>query len=456
MPELDDETRERLFKGFGQNPLSQLLHDRAGIRGPIKGSPDEFCRVLCRLTRGELNKPNETVSYECVAKGNRDILKFSSGSLFKVVKALGGISGSLIVVTPYQPSMDDLLDSREMPLSTLVATKLRVQDAFARALKEFREEERRQTQEKAAEERRISRESRIDVVLSSIEQAASGQTITIRGRQNIDALLQLGFTPGLVDNPDNWVDAEDFPGMRYRHARSGIEVLLTAREKLQPIEELNRLEFFFLVNRSDDDPAAFERVVRKFRETRKNGAAYPQNEFHDDLMALVRYPEELKGRTEEDLGLVADEVEQVIDRRQELDKGILPYEAVFTKDTPAIVAAIVKNRTPATEIRKALDYFEYTGMIDSQYKAVLQKQIKAAMSPGLTTVTGVGDLLYDKRVKEIVAIVLKKIPRQHLTASTVTLALTPFVSELGFGKLVKIRDRVLQLKEVVRSAGATE
>ena len=79
--------------------------------------------------------------------------------------------------------------------------------------------------------------------------------------------MKLGFVPGLVDNPDNWVDAEDFPGMRYRHARSGIEILLTARERLQPIEELNRLEFFFLVNRSDDDPAAFGRMASKFRET---------------------------------------------------------------------------------------------------------------------------------------------------------------------------------------------
>ena len=159
--------------------------------------------------------------------------------------------------------------------------------------------------------------------------------------------------------------------MRYRHARSGIEILLTARERFQPIEELNRLEFFFLVNRSDDDPAAFGKMDRKFRGNKEDGTPYSMKEFHDDLMVLVKYPEELKGRTEEDLGLVADEVELVIDRRQELDKGILPYEAVFNKDTQAIIDYILKNRIPVGEIRKALDYFEYTGMIDPQYKAAL-------------------------------------------------------------------------------------
>lgn len=448
--EMDDEIREKLYKGFGQNPLAQLLKDRAGIRGAISGTPEQFSQVLCELTKGELNKPNEAVTYEIIAKGNRDVLKFSNGTRFKVVKALGGITGSLIVVTPFTPSMDDLRECREMPLAHLVFDRLRIRDAYTPVADEYKREERRLALDKASEERRISRESRIEAVLSGIERAGSGQTIMVRGRQNIDALVKLGFAPGLVDNPDNWIDAEDFPGMRYRHPRSGTVMLLTAREKIQPIEELNRLEFFFLVSRSDDDPGTFERMIRKFRETNKDGAAYSLNEFHQDLLALVKYPEELKGRTEEDLGLVADEVEQVIDRRHELDKGILPYEAVFSRDTKTIISYILKNRTPAGEIRKALGYFEYTGMIDAAYKTELDRQIKAAVAPGTTTAMGLGDLLYDKRAKEIVTEVLKKIPRERFTASTVTLALTPYLRELGFGKLVKIRDRVLQLKEIVR------
>jgi hypothetical protein len=172
-------------------------------------------------------------------------------------------------------------------------------------------------------------------------------------------------------------------------------------------------------------------------------------EFHGDLLALVKYPEELKGRTEEDLGLMADEVEHVIDQRQELDKGILPYEAVFSKDTKAIIDYIRTNRTPAREIRKALDYFEYTGMIDAQYKAALHQQITAATADRTVAAPGPDALLNEKRVKEIVAEVLQKIPKEQLTARTITIALSPYVSELGFGRLVKIRERILQLKAMV-------
>jgi U3 small nucleolar ribonucleoprotein component len=237
--------------------------------------------------------------------------------------------------------------------------------------------------------------------------------------------------------------------LRYRHARSGIEVLLTGRERFRPIEELNRLEFTFLVNRSDDDPTAFKKMAQKFRESRRDGAPYSVQDFHGDLIALVKYPEELKGRTEADLGLMADEVEHVIDRRQELDKGILPYEAVFGKDTEAIIDYIRKNRTPEREIRKALDYFEYTGMIDPQYKTLLQQRISAATAERPRATSGPDDMLYDKRVKEIVAEVLQKIPKERLTSLTITIALTPYINELGFSRLVKIRERILQLKEMM-------
>jgi hypothetical protein len=163
----------------------------------------------------------------------------------------------------------------------------------------------------------------------------------------------------------------------------------------------------------------------------------------------VKYPEELKGRTEEDLGIMADEVEHVIDRRQELDKGILPYEDIFRKDTAAIIAHIQKNKIPAREIRKALDYFEYTGMITPQYKESLHQQITAVTAERPAAQSDRDDLLYDKRVKEIVTEVLQKIPKERLTSLTVTVALTPYVNELGFGRLVKIRERILQLKEMV-------
>lgn len=447
--ELYEQVRRNLFGGHNQNALVQLVQDRAAIRGPIQGTPEEFSQVLYELTGGELNGRNETVSYEAVARGSKDILKFRDGSLFRVVRAKSPIAGALIVVTPHLQSMDDLLEARELPFARLVSETLMIRDEFKRVADEYRRVELSLAADKASAEIRAARESRLETIVEAIEKARSGGKVLVRGQQNIDALVELGFVPCLVDNPDNWVDAEDVPGLRYRHGRSGIEVLLTGRERFRPIEELNRLEFIFLVHRSDDDPAAFGRMQKKFRGGRRDGAPYSLKEFHADLLALVKYPEELKGRTEEDLGLMADEVELVIDRRQELDKGILPYEAVFNRDTAAIIDHIRRNRTPAREIRKAFDYFEYTGMIDQQYKAALYRQLAAATAERAVAAPADDDVLYDKRVKEIVAEVLRKIPKERLTPRSVTIALTPYVSELGFGRLVKIRERILQLKEMV-------
>lgn len=444
--ELFEIVRRNLFGGHNKNGLAGLLTDRALICGPIQGTPEEFSQVLYELAGGDLKKRNETVSYEAVAKGKKDILKFRDGSLFRVVKTKNELGWVIVVVTPHLPSMDDLLESREMPLDRLVSGALMIQTAYQRVADEYRRVELTQAEDRAGAERRMAHESRIETIVETIEKAKSGETIIVRGQQNIDALFNIGFVPGLVDNPDNWIDAEDFPGLRYCHARSGTEVLLTGRERFRPIEEMSRLEFTFLVNRSDDDPAAFGSMARKFQACRSDGSPYSPQEFQAALIALVKYPEELKGRTAEDLGLMADEVEHVIDRRQELDKEILPYEAVFSKDTPRIIEHIRKNRTPALEIRKALDYFEYTGMITPQYKEALHLQIAATAAERTDAAPGRDPLLYDKRVKEIVAEVLKKIPKEKLTSRTITLSLAPYVSELGFVRLIKIRERILQLK----------
>lgn len=447
--ELYDRVRRNLFGDGHQNALVQLLRDRSAIKGPIQGTPEEFSQILYELTQGELDTRNEAVSYEAVAKGNKSILKFGDGSLFRVVKAKSQLGGALIVVTPHTPSIDDLLEARTMPLARLVSETLMIPDAYKRVAEEYKRGEVKRVAKRAVAEHKMARESRLETIVESIEKAKSGETIMVRGQQNIVALVNLGFVPGLLDNPDNWIDAEDFPGMRYSHAKSGNEVLLTGRERFRPIEELNRLEFIFLVNRSDDGPTAFKTMIRKFRGSKRDGTPYSLQEFQVDLITLVKYPEELKGRTEEDLGLMADEVEHVIDQRQVLDKGILPYEAVFKKDTATIIASIRKNGTPGREIRKALDYFEYTGMIDPQYKADLYRQITDATRERTGAAPDSDDMLHDKRVKEIVAEVLKKIPRERLTPLSITIALSPYVNELGFGRLVKIRDRILQLKEMV-------
>jgi hypothetical protein len=448
--------RTRLFGGHKQNPFLSLLKKSVEIRGPIQGLPEEFSQILYELTRGELDKKNGKIVCEIAANGKKNLLKLADGSRFRVVKTRGELAQPLIIVTPDATSGEDLQGLREAPLSYLVYESLKIQDTFTRVAWEYRDEERRIASEKAAEERRILRESSFEMALSTIEKSKSGETIMIRGMQNIDALVDSGFVPCQVDNPDNWIDGEEFPGMRYSHAKSGIELLLTAREKLRPIEELNKLELYFLVNRSDDDPVSFEKTLKKFRKTKKDGQPYLMKEFRDDLIALVKYPEELKGRAEEDLGLIANEVGHVIDRRRELDEGILSYEAVFNRDTQAIIAHILKNKTPPMEIRKALDYFEYTGMIDASYKAALHQRIKAATSPAGEDAALRGDaLLYDKRVKEIVTEVLRKIPKEKLTSKAVTIALAPYVNELGFGKLIKIRERILQLKEVLYRQNVT-
>lgn len=451
-----EQVRRTLFGGHHQNAFLQLIQGRASVRGPLQGTPEEFSQILYELTGGDVRTRGGSVAYEAIEKGKKDILKFRDGSLFRVVKAKGQISGFVIVITPHEPSMDDLLEARELPLAHLVNNVLLIHDAYKRVADEYRRVELRNAADKAAAEIRMARESTFDAVRERIESAKSGDTIMVRGMQNVEELIKAGFVPCLVDNPDTWIDAEDFPGLRYRHGRSGIEVLLIGRERFRPVEELSRLEFHFLVYRSDDAPTAFGRMARKFRETRPDGSAYTLQMLRDDLVALVKYPEELKGRTEEDLGLMADEVEHVIDQRQELDKGILPYEAVFRRDTQAIIDSIRANGTPAPEIRKALDYFEYTGMIDAQYKAALNEQIAAATAVRAAGTPAHGGLLYDKRIKEIVAEVLRKIPRERLTPLTITIALTPYVSELGFSRLVKIRERILQLKGMVHEQNEQE
>lgn len=450
-PEQYERLRARIYGGHNPNPFAPVLKNRTGIRGPVQGTDGEFSQILYELTRGELNKRNEQVAYEVIANGKKNLLKFPDGSLFSVVKTRSRVGQTLIIITPYTPSKDDLFNSREMPLAHLVFDDLRIHEVYKQVSGEYKREERRLEAEKAAEERRISRESSLEATLRTIEKAKSGETIMIRGLHNIDALVKFGFVPSLVNNPHNWVDAEDVPGLRYRHAKSGTEVLLTAREKFRPIEELNRIELYFLANRSDDDPASFQKMQVKYRGTNEDGSLYSMNEFHDDLIAMAKYPEELKCRTEEDLVLMADEVEQVIDRRHDTDKGILPLEAVFNRNTQGIIDHILKNKTPAGEIRRALDYFVYTGMIDSRYKAALDQQIKSRCAGGIDAAGSGGDLLYDKRVKEIVTAVLKTLSPEKLTSKAITLAIAPYVSELGFAKLVKIRERILQLRELVHN-----
>jgi len=63
--------RTILFGGHHQNPFMPLITDRAGIRGTIQGTPEEFSQILHELTRGELNKKNDTVPMRPLETGTR-------------------------------------------------------------------------------------------------------------------------------------------------------------------------------------------------------------------------------------------------------------------------------------------------------------------------------------------------------------------------------------------------
>jgi hypothetical protein len=159
--ELYERVRRNLFGDHHQNALVQILKDRSVIGGPIQGTPEEFSQIVYELSQGELNKRNETVSYEAIAKGNKNTLKFRYGSLFRVVKVKGQISGALIVVTPHLPPMDDLLEAWEAPLARLVSDVLMIRDSYKRVVDEYRREELKLAADKAAAEMRMARKSRL-------------------------------------------------------------------------------------------------------------------------------------------------------------------------------------------------------------------------------------------------------------------------------------------------------
>jgi len=170
------------------------------------------------------------------------------------------------------------IDGRSAPQSRttalrLVSDRLMIRDVYLRIANEYIREERRLAAEKAAAELRIARESRLDAILETIERAKSGQTIMVRGQQNIDALASLNFCSLSGGQPRFLGRCRGRPRDAVSPRAERDRGLLTARERFRPIEEMNRLEFYFLVHRSDDDPAAFERMARKYRE--RNGTERP-------------------------------------------------------------------------------------------------------------------------------------------------------------------------------------
>ncbi len=58
--------------------------------------------------------------------------------------------------------------------------------------------------------------------------------------------------------------------------------------------------------------------------------------------------------------------------------------------------------------------------------------------------------IHRKRVKEIVTMILKNI-KGEINEENITVAMLPFVGELGLDELDRMKNRILELKEVVAS-----
>ena len=222
-------------------------------------------------------------------------------------------------------------------------------------------------------------------------------------------------------------------------------------------------------------------------------------EFLRGLDVLTTYPEELKNKTEADLDVMAKAIDGVIGERSQVEEGLLPVDSLFQKDTRKVLEEVFAANKPLSEIRKTIDYFEHTGMVQPAYKDCLFELIKMELD-GFTLYEHLAnkdrdktlqfmqnlrhpetvdirkilegievkevsgnqafkDYIYNngavpaldihrKRVKEIVATVLKSIPGR-VDAENITIAMQPYIEELGLDELDRIRKRILELKEVV-------
>jgi hypothetical protein len=348
----------------------------------------------------------------------------------------------------------------------------------------------------------------VDSLLKRIDNAKSGEVIfPIRGIKSIYALIDKGFVPGICDNPELWVDAEEYSTL-YGNGRNGDEeILLIGREKLQAVTEHDRIEYKFLVAKNKDKPQEFLAKLARFNRAKPGGE--PRNwkeEFLKGLDILTKYPEELKNKTEADLDVMARAIDGVIVERSRIEEGLLPVDALFTRDTRKVLEVVFAANKPLSEIRKSLDYFEHTGMVQPAYKDSLYELIKMELDgfvlydhlankdrertlefmqklahPEAVDIRKIlegieikeiadnqtfKDYIYTngaiafsevhrKRVKEIVAMVLKSIPG-NIDAGNITIAMQPYIEELGLDELDRIKQRILVLKEVVASRQAQQ
>jgi hypothetical protein len=469
---------------------------RSGFRG-ITGSRINFCRVLCEITESTTGK-DIIYGWYALSGQKKDIIQFQDGSAYEIICEIKD------EITFQAIDQDDLRRVQKQlivhPLSVLIS-KFRLAKEYRAARDMYKHHQREERRQLEAEKRRLGKQDGIESVLRKIEEADSGDTIfPVKGVRNIKALIELGYVPGICDNPELWVDAEEFASLYYSNLKNGEELLLIGREKLQAVTDQDRIEYKFVVTKNKDKPKDFSEIISRFN--RKRPGDPPRNweeEFFKGLEVLTTYPEELKNKTVADLEVMTQVIDGVIVERIQIEEGLLHVDSLYKKETRKILVEVLVNGQPHSEIRKTLDYFEYTGIVQPAYKDSLFELIKMkaagialydllakidkektldfvrtiprrdtfdirkifegteikevsenqAFKDYIYTLGAIGTShIHKKRVKVIVAMILKNI-KGEINAKNITVAMLPYIEELGLDELDRIRQRILVLKDLV-------
>jgi|GEM_PF-4517718 len=488
--------------GGTPGPVDILLkYMKSGFRG-ITGNTFNFCRALCEITEGAIGRTDQAsglvYGWYTLRGQQKDIIQFKENSVYEIIYEINNeITLHLIDQHDYQHLKQCL---NIYPLSILIS-KFEMEKEFKAVLDIYKKRQLEERQRREAKKSKLQQEDTIESILKKIEQSRSDDIIfPIRGIKNIYALIEKGYAPGMCDNPDLWVDAEEFASLYYKNPKNDEELLLIGREKLQAVTEQDRIEYKFAVAKNKDRPRDFRDKYNRFNRIKQDEP--PRNwkeDFFKGLDILTTYPEELKNKTVTDLEVMAKAIDGVIIERSQIDEGLLPYDALFKKETRKILVDTLAGQKPLPEIRKNLDYLEHTGMVQPAYRDSLLElmnleaagivlydhltkkdreatlafiqQLPVHKTAGIRKILeGIeikevsesqdfksyiytkGELSssesHKKRVKVIVASILKSIPGE-INEENITIAMLPYIDELGLDELDRIRQRILELQEVV-------
>ena len=237
---------------------------RSGFSG-LTGSPYNFCRVLCEITEGNIGRTDrETgLQYGWYKAGGqkKDIIKFRDNAVYEIIFEING------EITLHAIDQSDYARLRHYlnlhPVSLLIS-KFEISKEYKAALDLYRKKQVEERQRLEADKNRTGQDDTVESLLRKIDTAKSGDVIfPVRGIKSIYALIEKGFQPGMCDNPDQWVDAEEFASLYFKNSTSEEEILLIGREKLQAVSEQDRIEYKFVVAKSTDKPQDVSRKTEQ-------------------------------------------------------------------------------------------------------------------------------------------------------------------------------------------------